>query len=142
MKFELCTVFNLTNEIRREEYRLANLRDALDRITAPVDGQPRRSDYRSRIDELTAEIVDCENRLRDLHDEKLVAQLNMLTVIRRAGLEPTEERVAELRYASCLPFDEIPAKVNYSKAHVFKIHRRAKEKLLAQFDEIVATFEE
>lgn len=138
---KLCTVFSLTAEIQREEQRLANLRDATARITRSYADEPHGSSYKSQIETLTTLIVDTENRLRDLIDSRLVAQVQTLSVIRRAGLEPAEERVLELRYCQCLPFDSIASTMAYSKAHIFRLHKAARAKLLTQFDDIVSAFE-
>ena len=141
MEFGIGTVYDLTKEIEREEQRLANLRDAVQRITRSYSDEPRGSAYKSQIENLTALIVDTENHLRDLLDNRLVAQIQMLSVIRRAGLEPAEERVLELRYCQCLPFDSIATEMSYSRPHVFRLHKAARAKLLTQFDELVSAFQ-
>lgn len=141
MEFGIGTVYDLTKEIEREEQRLANLRDAVQRITRSYCDEPRGSSYKSQVEELTTLIVDAENRLRDLLDSRLVAQVQTLSVIRRAGLEPAEERILELRYCQCLPFDSIAAEMSYSRPHIFRLHKAARAKLLTQFDEIISAFE-
>ena len=141
MEFGIGTVYDLTKEIEREEQRLANLRDAVQRITRSYSDEPRGTAYKSQIENLTTLIVDTENRLRDLLDNRLVAQIQMLSVIRRAGLEPAEERVLELRYCQCLPFTSIAATMAYSRPHIFRLHKAARAKLLAQFDELVSAFQ-
>ena len=141
MEFGIRTVCDLTKEIQREKQRLSNLGDAVQRITRSYADEPRGSVYKSQVENLTALIVDTENRLRDLLDNRLVAQINLLSVIRRAGLEPSEERVLELRYCQCLPYDSIAATMTYSQAHILRLHKAAKEKLLTQFDTIVLELE-
>lgn len=141
MEFELNSVWNLTKKIQREEYRLSTLRDALNRITVPIDRQPRRNDFSSRIENLIFLIAEAEENLRDLYDDKLVARLNLLSVIRHAaGLSPPQERVLQLRYCDCLPYAKIAEGMSYALSHIYRLHREAKVKLLAQFDEIVAAF--
>ena len=66
-KEDLTTVVTLTNVIKREQERLSKLRDWIARITQEVDGLPHASGYaKSCIDELTAQIIDCESNIQNL----------------------------------------------------------------------------
>lgn len=140
ISFSIETVWEISAQIRREEYRLAGLRDSIARITAPLDGLPRGNGYTSRVENFITLIAECEARLRDLYDDRLVARLNLLAVIRRAaGLSPPMERVLELRYCTCLQYEAIAAEMSYSLPHIYRLHREAKTILLQQFDEIVSS---
>ena len=138
---ELETALTLTNCIEREKQRLADLRDAVARITAPLDGLPRSNNYTSRVESLIVLIAEAEENLRDLYDEKLVARLNLLSIIHRTtGLTPQMERLLELRYCRCLSFAAIAKEMGYSQRHTYKLHHEAKSRLLQQFDKIISSF--
>ena len=100
MELKLNMVVELTKEIEKEEQRLGNLRDGVERITRGYEESVGGKRYRSKIDELVTLIVEAEEHLRDLYDARLVARINLLAVIRQAKeklIARFEEIVAELR---------------------------------------------
>ena len=129
---ELNRVREMKEKIEREERRVEGTRRAITDLVPFLDGLPHAQNQSSRVEKLTAQIVDGERRLDEMRD-KMAAEAAALTAeISRAPLLPQEHEVIMLRYVTCLNFLDIGFKLNYSDANVFYHHRHGTNKLFGK----------
>lgn len=120
---ELTACRQLRQKITALEARIRQLR------AVPIGTQTfnasgvRASATESMPEKLTRLIVDAERELRALRAEFDVTADELAAEIFLRVTDTKCAQVLMLRYVACRPFSEIAASVNYSAAHVFKLHR-------------------
>lgn len=129
---ELNRVRNLKKKIEREAERVAGTRRAITDLVPFLDGMPHAQNQSSRVEKLTAQIVDGERRLDELKDEMAAEAAALTAEISRAPLNRQEHDVIMLRYVTCLNFRDIEFRLNYSDANVFYHHRNGTKKLFGK----------
>lgn len=126
-KEELGAVNNLTRQIQAESSRLEYLKDCVKRITRELDGLPRSDTgyKKSSVEELTAQIIDCQNKLNNLCRQRAESRAGLIGKLNSAVDDDTRRRILIERYVFGKYFRDIAKKVYLSKSRVFAIHRQA-----------------
>ena len=129
---ELNEVRELQSEINDLEQKIMLVRDALKNIVPLRNGAPQGRDLNSRIEKLTVQIGVLEENLLELKKRKAVAAMKISAQICAAGLSRKETEVVYRRYVKCMRFRDICFELNYSNAHVFRLHGSALKKLIVE----------
>ena len=136
-KEELNKVRDLTRRICAEEIRLHNLTDWLKRITRELDGLPTEPNFqRSKIEELTTQKVDCENKLNELKAERATEQSKLLSKIDELLSDNEQKLMMAERYGFGNNFKDIAELLNKSEDHIYFIHRKAVKKITGKKSKI------
>ena len=133
-KEELNAVNVITKAIRKEQERLANLTDWMTRITAELDGLPHEASYqRSKIEELTIQKVECENKLNELRAERANETANLIKKIDDVLTDNIQNAVVVERYGFGQCFKKIAEKMHMTERNVFIQHRKGLRILFNEF---------
>ena len=127
-KDDLFRLKELTKELAGAEDRIILLRAQAERITAMLDGLPRGSLMRSKIEESVVKLVTAADDLENKRSELLSLQAELITDI--AYLPALESTVIRMKYLEGWSFRTIAATFKCSVGHIFKAHRRALKKFL------------
>ena len=123
-KDELYIVNNISKAISREQQRLNQLNDWIQRITIELDGLPHNNSCKSNIDELTSQIVDCENYIAQLKLSLADNRAKLITTIDNSISEGAQKSVLVERYGFGESFKKIAEKMYISERNVFRLHRK------------------
>lgn len=126
---ELEEVRELKREMRREEGRLTTLRLSMETLTQLMDGMPHARSQSSKVERLTLQIIETERLIGELRARLLEAATKILDAIKNAPLTQNEQQLLILRYVQCLNFKDIWERLEYSDAHVYRLHAEALEKM-------------
>lgn len=122
---ELTTVTVLTDAIRKEQNRLSKLRDWITRITQEIDGMPHDHSYpKSSIEELTAQIVDCESNIQNLTISRMIARSKLTKDIDKLFDDNATKEVFVERYVFGRKFCDIAKTMNFSENRVYCLRRQ------------------
>ena len=127
---ELYKVRELRNKILATTRHSESLRLAATNLVPIMDGMPHARTSESRVEKLSLKIVECEKELTGLREEFDAAAALLADKIKAAPLTPQEREVLILRYVACERFRDISFQMNYSDAHVFRLHSDGVEKIL------------
>lgn len=130
---KLSAVKELKERIEEKAALVENLRGALEIVSAPtLDGLPKAKSFQtSKIESLTAEIVDAERELENLRGEFIEVSIRLPKKISELVKDRRAAQVLIRRYCYLETFKEIATSLNYSQSQIFKLHQRGKK----QFDE-------
>ncbi len=124
-KEELNVVKDLTKMIRREEQRLINLNDWIQRITHELSGLPIEQSYqKSKIEELTIQKIDCESKINELKAKRAEATANLVKSIDETIENNQEKAVVVERYGFGQCFKKIAEKLHMTERNVYFYHRK------------------
>ena len=129
---ELNEVRELQSEINDLEQKIMLVRDALKNIVPLRNGAPQGRDLNSRIENLTVQIGVLEENLLELKKRRAEAAMKISAQICAAGLSHKETDVVYRRYVKCMRFRDIGFELNYSDAHVFRLHSQGLKKLIVE----------
>ena len=129
---ELNEVRELQSQIGDLERKIELMRGALMNIVPLRNGMPQGHDLDSRVEKTVVQIGELEEELFELTKRREVAQLNITANICAAGLSGKEAAVIYLRYVKCMRFRDICFELNYSDAHVFRLHSQGLKKLIVE----------
>lgn len=127
---ELSRVYELQREIDWYDKRIDELRAQRTAIAAPAfDKEPgqRGDPAHSKIEALTAEIIDLEELLR-LHRQQIVVEHQRLERYVASVDDPQVRQIMHLRYAELLGWGEVAQGMHYSVEAVKKRLYRYLEK--------------
>ena len=128
-KEELLRLKELTKELAGADDRIMLLRAQAERITAMLDGLPRGSLMRSKIEESVVKLVSAADDLELKRSELLSLQAELITDI--AYLPAFESTVIRMKYIEGWSFRTIAAKFKCSVGYIFQLHRKALKKILS-----------
>ena len=129
---EINEVRELRSEINDLERKIELMRGALMNIVPLRNGMPQGHALDSRVEKTVVQIGELEEELFELTKRREVAQLNITANICAAGLSGKEAAVIYLRYVKCMRFRDICFELNYSDAHVFRLHSQGLKKLIVE----------
>lgn len=127
---ELSRVYELKREIDWYDKRIDELRAQRTAISAPAfDKEPgqRGDPSRSKIETLTAEIIDLEELLR-LHRQQIVIEHARLERYVATVDDPQVRQIMHLRYADLQSWSDVASAMHYSVEAVKKRLYRYLEK--------------
>ena len=130
-KDELYIVNNISKAISREQQRLNQLNDWIQRITIELDGLPHNNSFKSNIDELTSQIVDCENHITQLKLSLADNRAKLINTIDNSISNGDQKSVLVERYGFGESFKRIAEKMYISEAGAFRLHRKGLKILIA-----------
>lgn len=125
---ELIAVRELNEEMKRGQWRLQLLRDALAQVVPIRDGLPRSKRTTSKIEEITAQIMELERELEEQRLRKEEKQAELTSAICAAGLSVPEMQVLIRRYVWCMTWQAICEDLKRSDNGIFYLHRTAIKK--------------
>lgn len=120
---KLSTVIELEEKICAARDELARLKSLATAITPKLDGLPKAKSLSSRVENLAVKILDCENRLAELVEKKICAQVD-LTMELAEQLTNNILSVMTLHYVHGKTFAEIGRTIHYSRKQVWTFHKR------------------
>ena len=129
-KEELNSVRELKKKICELEWHLKTLRMTAKNIVPILDGLPHSTGLKSRVEKIALNIIADEQQLTNYQTRFIEAALNLSDKIGKALLNAQEKAILNLRYVSCLNFQDIWLGLNISDAKVFYVHRIAVKKIL------------
>ena len=130
---KLSTVMELAEKIRAAQAELERLKSLATATTTRLDGLPKAKSITSRVESLTAKIVDCERELNNLVEESACAQID-LTLEISDKVKDAASDVLYQRYILCKPFAEIAAAMHFSERQIYYLHRRGRRAFESKAD--------
>lgn len=119
----LSAVVELRRELEKEKSRLESLKAAVTNLTVKLDELPRSSARVSRTEKLATQIIDSERRIAELEIELVNQALNLTEeILRRVAGQSAN--VLLMRYIRIKSFEDIAARLNYSRSYVSRLHRQ------------------
>lgn len=120
---ELSRVFELEREMRIYDQRIDELRAQRTATQAPAfDTEPgggRGDPSHSKIEELTAEIIDLEKLMR-LHRKQILVELQRLERYIYSVDDLAVRRIMQLRFAELKNWNDVASEMNYTVEAVKK----------------------
>ncbi|MBR0060244.1 MAG: hypothetical protein IJP68_02080 [Selenomonadaceae bacterium] len=129
---EINEVRELRSEINDLERKIELMRGALMNIVPLRNCMPQGHDLDSRVEKTVVEIGELEEELLELKERRELAKINITANICAANLTGQEAAVIYSRYVKCMRFRDICFELNYSDAHVFRLHGSALKKLIVE----------
>lgn len=127
LEYDLCkeiliSVRLLQEKIAELERHIQALRLSAENLVPILDGMPRATDIRSRVETIGLKIIAAEEDLTDLREEILLAKEGLMRRILDEIADPTIQTLVALRYVECLSFRKIAVRMNYTLRQVFRLH--------------------
>lgn len=119
----LSAVMELEEKISAARAELDRLKSLATATTTRLDGLPKAKSITSRVESLTAKIVDCERQLDVLVETLICTQVD-LTLKLSAQMTGDILNVMILRYVNTMSFTEIANALHYSRGHIYRIYKR------------------
>ena len=129
---EINEVREIQSEINDLERKLELMRGALMNIVPLRNGLPQGHDLDSRVEKTVVKIGELEEELLELKKGRELAKIKITANICAANLSDAEAAVIWRRYVKCMRFRDIGLELNYSNAHVFRLHRHGLKKLIVE----------
>ena len=128
-KHELHEVRRLHEQICELENYLQFLRRRLHDVTPKLDGMPRAAPLESKIERITATIIDGERELESCRLQLQMKTATLTQFISRHVDKPPIRELLLLRYVDCLSFRDICRRLQISERTMFRLHREGISKL-------------
>ena len=123
MSMEILSVcWVLKKRIDSEKEKLKSMKDLVRHITTEIDGLPRDGNIGSRIEKLTAKIIDSEKAIAELTEIKIICATEIQEYINQRVKKTAARAVLFQRYGKCKLFREIIKELNYSARRVYELH--------------------
>lgn len=119
-KLKVC--WSLKARIDDEKARLQELRNLATSITAEIDGLPKSKNISSKVERITAAIVDTENLIQQLITIKGECSLELNQQLAASGIDAVTRQVLFCRYGLCMLFRDIGISIGYSERRVYSLH--------------------
>ena len=124
-KEELHVVNFISRNISFEQQRLERLKDWAERITLDIVGLPQDNGYvQSRIEELTAQIIDCEHNLEQLILLRAEARAELVKQIDSALTDNCQKTVLIEHYGFGERYETIADKLHFTSRQIFNLHKK------------------
>lgn len=137
MSAELNSVWRAKYEVEREERRLKDL-EALAETTTPIlDGMPRSKTLEYKVERLAIRMAECRDAIVRLKETLILTKFDLLNHLQAFHLPELQERVLSYRYVSCMKFNSIARRMNFSYAYISKLHVKGLEALGLSLDDVV-----
>lgn len=128
---ELFTIWDTRQEIERLQEKIQALQCVVTSTTKIIDDLPKGTVTNSdKVGRLTAEIVDVENKIRQLEESLEVSSVALYNFF-YSELDSRTATVMFLRYVGCREWREISQVMELSETRILQLHRKAKKKLLS-----------
>lgn len=118
----LNSVRKLKVKIADLERHLQALRLSAENLVPILDGMPRATDIRSRVETISVKILTEEQNINDLREELVKAKVKLLRRILDEISDPLIQTLLVLRYVECLSFRKIAARMHYTLRQIFRLH--------------------
>lgn len=118
-------IIRIRKAIDYRRTKIDTLTDQAEISSSRLTGMPHNpSPAASAIENAICRKVDLEREIEELEKERntLIAQIDLIE-------DPDLSKLLMLRYVQEAQWDVIAAEMNYSSPWVFKLHRRARQKL-------------
>lgn len=113
-------------EVRKRE--LQRIEDLAINISSVSDGMPHQHNGTSKVENGVAAIADLKASI--LEDMKMLEQIKEEVSDTIYGVENYRHRmILEMRYIGFMPFGQIAKEIRKSENNVYKIHKRAIERI-------------
>lgn len=122
IKTKLQSYVRLYRERQHIEAMLQRLEDNLGTRGVQTDGMPHGSGKSDPTSDKALAIVDLRERYEAMTEDLARECLAIEDLIK--GLDPTERKLARLRYIEGLTWEEVCVEMNYSWKQVHRIHSR------------------
>lgn len=127
---ELNEVRNLKNKICMYSNALENLRRLETLRTSNFDGLPKSKKGNSQVERIIVNISEGERKLESMNkklNDEVAPALERKICAEFSNL--TEQTLLIFRYVYCMFFRDISNAMGYSEKHIYKLHKKALEKL-------------
>ena len=121
---ELNVVRDMKKRIRDLERHIEDLRLAVQNITPILDGLPKSTEIKSRVETLALKIVECDRELVDLRERLPHEQTRLAELILREVSVPALQGFAVLRYVACVSFKETAHRMHITLRHAFRLNEK------------------
>ena len=122
VKEYLSRAYRIDQRINSKLELVASLRDLARKATAMLSDMPRNpSNNIHSMEDIIVKIVDLENEINQDIDE--------LVDLKREIENPVYQTLLELRYLGFKSWEQIAVEMGYSLQHVFRMHKRALNKV-------------
>ena len=130
MTFEqLNEVRALKKQIAAAKQKVAALRDSVESITPKLQPTPKIRATESRVEVLTALIVDTESRVNELQARLQNAVPELTEKILTENLAAAEQTLLIYRYVACKYFRDIGFLMGFSERRVYQVHDQILKKI-------------
>ena len=119
---ELNEVRALKKQIAAAKQKITALRDSVESITPKLQPTPKIRATESRVEVLTALIVDTESRVNEL-------QARLQKKILTENLVAAEQTLLIYRYVACKYFRDIGFLMGFSERRVYQVHDQILKKI-------------
>ncbi len=115
-------VRKLKVKIAELEQHIQALRLSAENLVPILDGMPRATDVRSRVEMISVKILTAEQNLSDMCEELDNAKVQLMRRILDEISDPLTQTLLVLRYVECLSFRKIAARMHYTLRQIFRLH--------------------
>ena len=130
---ELNEVWALKKAITKKQQKIAALRESAEIITPEYTQLPKGKNVDSRIEVLTALIVDEEAEISKLQERLIEAVPELTKKIQAAIIGDSEQTLMIYRYVACKYFRDIGFLMGYSERRVYQVHEQILRNISIRF---------
>jgi len=129
VKEYLSRAYRIDQRINSKLELVASLRDLARKATATLSDMPRNpSNNIHSMEDIIVKIVDLENEINQDIDDLVDLKREIVTIIKKIE-NPVYQTLLELRYLGFKSWEQIAVEMGYSLQHVFRMHKRALNKV-------------
>ena len=121
---ELNSVRELNKRIDKLERYLAELRLSAENIVPILDGLPKATVAKSRVEKIALRAVESGHELETLRAELIQAKSELADKIMAGMFEPAIQTLLMLRYVEGLSFNQTARRMRITLRHVFRLHEK------------------
>lgn len=118
----LNVCWSLKKQIKAEKDKLKQLKGLMTSITNEIDGLPRSQDKVSRVEKLTASIIDTENKILKLKEVFQDCLSELAEILMKIISDGDIRNVILYRYGYCKLFRVIGIELGFSERRVYDLH--------------------
>ena len=135
MTEEMQKVNAITQKIKQEQSRLAQLNDWIQRITQELTGITNDQEFKgSSMATLIAQKVDCERRIEALKIERAEARADLTKRIDEMIEDNAKKTILIERYCFGETWKKIAEKLHITENWVFALHRNGLKEIKKAFN--------
>lgn len=118
----LKVCWELKKRIAAEKEKLSRLKQLIDAVSVEIDGLPKSNSVKSRVESITAAIIDTENTISRLIEIKAICMVELNNLLADEISNESVRQVLFYRYGRCKKFRDIGIKLGYSERRVYELH--------------------
>lgn len=126
---ELNEVRTLKKQIAAAKQKVAALRESAESVTVKLEPTPKGTTTKSRLEVLTALIVDTEAEISRLQARLQEAVPELTEKILAEVQDNAEQTLLIYRYVACKYFRDIGFLMGYSERRVYQVHEQTLKKI-------------